>query len=123
MIDGAGSTTSFLEFLDELEPNLVMDNVRFHHSRSVLQWVATNSSNVTIEYLPPYSPELNPIEEFFHMEKSAYKRANHPVAQDRQTMKARVTSVLENLKEIDLSGLYRDMRRYLAIAYAGQPFL
>ena len=102
---------------------IVMDNVRFHHSHIVQQWVALNRLTVRVEYLPPYSPELNPIEEFFHMEKSAYRKANHPNARTRDIMCVRVRNAFESLRFRDLSGLYRHMREYLAMAYAGQPII
>lgn len=39
---------------------LVMDNARFHHSSEISDLV--NEHGCSILYLPPYSPELNPIE-------------------------------------------------------------
>jgi transposase len=78
---------------------------------------------VRVEYLSPYSPQLNPIEEFFHIEKSEYRRINHPIARTKESMRARVVHVLEHLKERDLSGLFRHMREFVGLAYAGQPFL
>jgi transposase len=129
LVDGAANGTIFREFLDELQPYLphnvviVMDNVRFHHCHLVQEWAADHQQAVRVEYLPPYSPELNPIEEFFHMEKVAYRKANKPIARTREVMRARVTAVYEQLRLRELSGLYRHMRQFLAVAYAGQPFL
>ena len=42
---------------------LVMDNVRFHHVNEVKQLILSRGYGV--EYLPPHSPELNPIENFW----------------------------------------------------------
>lgn len=42
---------------------LVMDNVSFHHSDRVKQ--LCDNAGVKLLYLPPYSPDFNPIEEFF----------------------------------------------------------
>ena len=42
---------------------LVMDNARIHHDDAILELV--NGFGICIEYLPPYSPDLNPIEEAF----------------------------------------------------------
>ena len=39
---------------------LIMDNARFHHGGD-LQQIA-KQYNIELKYLPPYSPELNPIE-------------------------------------------------------------
>ncbi len=50
---------------DHLNKHVVVcDNVRFHHSDVVRQWFAAHD-RMLVEYLPPYSPFLNPIEEFF----------------------------------------------------------
>lgn len=48
-----------------LEPKsmLIMDNKSFHHSDSVKQ--LCSHIGVRLLYLPPYSPDFNPIEEFF----------------------------------------------------------
>jgi transposase len=125
--DGAANGVVFSEFLEELvpflppQPVIVMDNVRFHHGQQVQQWAAENQHFIRVEYLPPYSPELNPIEEFFHMAKNAYRKKNRPVSKTRAVMRIRVIDVLESLQNRDLSGLYRHMREFLAIAYAGQP--
>jgi transposase len=100
-----------------------MDNVRFHHGHQVRQWAADNQQSIRVEYLPPYSPELNPIEEFFHIFKASYRKKNHPVAKTREVMRNRVIEVLESLKDKDLSGLFHHMRTFITTALAGQPFL
>lgn len=47
---------------------LVMDNARIHHGDEILE--LANRFGVWIEYLPPYSPDLNPIEEAFSQVKA-----------------------------------------------------
>ncbi|ODM18801.1 hypothetical protein SI65_05418 [Aspergillus cristatus] len=42
---------------------LVMDNASFHHSKRIEQ--LCSGKGVKLVYLPPYSPDLNPVEEFF----------------------------------------------------------
>ena len=42
---------------------LIMDNARFHHGGD-LQQIA-KQYNIELKYLPPYSPELNPIEQLW----------------------------------------------------------
>lgn len=51
---------------------LVMDNATWHHSEE-LQQICDNAG-VKLLYLPPYSPDFNPIEEFFSVLKSFIKR-------------------------------------------------
>jgi hypothetical protein len=45
-----------------------MDNARIHHGDEILE--LADRYGVRIEYLPPYSPDLNPIEEAFSKIKS-----------------------------------------------------
>jgi transposase len=40
---------------------LVVDNVRYHHAKLLKKWLLTKPK-LEMVYLPPYSPELNPIE-------------------------------------------------------------
>ena len=39
-----------------------IDNARYHHAKMHKKWREKVSCNFILEYLPPYSPELNPIE-------------------------------------------------------------
>lgn len=40
---------------------MVVDNVRYHHAKLLEKWLK-NNEKIEIIYLPPYSPELNPVE-------------------------------------------------------------
>lgn len=40
---------------------LVLDNVRYHHAKLLKNWLS-NKPKLELVYLPPYSPNLNPIE-------------------------------------------------------------
>ncbi len=51
---------------------IVMDNASFHYSEKITQICA--DAGVKLVYLPPYSPDLNPIEEFFAELKGFIKR-------------------------------------------------
>jgi transposase len=41
---------------------LILDNAKYHHARALRPWLAKNRSRIQLLFLPPYSPELNPIE-------------------------------------------------------------
>jgi transposase len=58
---------------------LVMDNASFHHTEKIKDMCLNVSVNLA--YLPPYSPDLNPIEEFF-AELKAYIKQNWGVYED-----------------------------------------
>jgi transposase len=67
MFDG----TTFWTFLQRLSlvstqsgrPVIVIsDNAKYHHAKLHQQWRADQAPSFALDYLPPYSPELNPIE-------------------------------------------------------------
>ena len=41
---------------------VIVDNLRVHHAKPVQKWLKTNQARISLEYLPAYSPELNPDE-------------------------------------------------------------
>ena len=55
--------------LKELNPNstLILDNARFHKKKDIKE-IAENSGHKVI-FLPPYSPDFNPIEQDFAIMK------------------------------------------------------
>lgn len=77
---GPYNTERLLAFLNDLHQRLVpeqdqegenmrtfvisWDNVAFHHSQAITSWFEDHPRLVSL-FLPPYSPFLNPIEEFF----------------------------------------------------------
>ena len=76
-----GGTTAerFAEYLKiKLLPTLseadiiVMDNMRSHHAKAVKQLL--DSSKVIYLYLPPYSPDLNPIEKMWSKLKAFLRK-------------------------------------------------
>ena len=57
---------------------VVLDNASIHHVSEVEHLI--ESTGALLIYLPPYSPDLNPIEECFSKVKS-FLRANDPLVQ------------------------------------------
>ena len=41
---------------------LIVDNARYHHAKVIQPWLERNKRKIEFMFLPPYSPELNPIE-------------------------------------------------------------
>lgn len=63
----AESFQAFLEGLLRRRKNgrkmaVVLDNARWHHARLVRPWLRKHRHAIRLELLPPYSPDLNPIE-------------------------------------------------------------
>lgn len=52
---------------------LIMDNASFHYLDQVKQ--LCSKAGVKLLYLPPYSPDFNPVEEFFAEPKAYIKKA------------------------------------------------
>jgi transposase len=82
IFQGSTDSTVFEDFIEQLlplmgtwpEPKsvLVMDNASFHHTKRIKQMCRDVS--VKLVYLLPYSPDFNPIEEFFAKLKAFIKR-------------------------------------------------
>jgi len=80
--DKAFNSSSFFDFvkdlLDKISNNekcvLIMDNVSFHKSKKIIDMV--NSKGHLILFIPPYSPQCNPIEEVFSELKRKYRSCN-----------------------------------------------
>jgi len=79
---GRPTLVFFEDFIEQLlqhcgrwpEPKsvLIMDNASFYHTERVKDLCSV--AGVKLVYLPPYSPGLNPIEEFFAELKGFIKR-------------------------------------------------
>ena len=61
---------SFLAFLKSLirrrnhgrKMVVISDNARYHHAATLKDWLHEHRASLELLFLPPYSPELNPIE-------------------------------------------------------------
>ena len=78
-IDGALDGASFLAYVEQvLAPTLsagetvLMDNVRTHKVAGVKEAIEAKGAHLV--YLPPYSPDFDPIEELFSKIKSILRR-------------------------------------------------
>ena len=52
---------------------IIMDNAPFHNSKRIRQLV--EAAGCRLLFLPPYSPDFNPIEHWWHKVKSAIRSA------------------------------------------------
>ncbi|GAB4574401.1 MAG: hypothetical protein Tsb008_11730 [Rhodothalassiaceae bacterium] len=80
VLDGAMSGAAFLAWVEqarvpELRPGdvVVMDNLPSHKVAGVRQ--AIEAAGATLLYLPPYSPDFNPIEMAFSKLKAILRKA------------------------------------------------
>jgi transposase len=80
VIDGPLNGESFAQYVEaslvaELEPGkiVVMDNLPVHKSRRVADAIA--AAGCTLVFLPPYSPDYNPIENMWSKAKALLRAA------------------------------------------------
>jgi transposase len=80
LLDGPMNGLSFKAYVEQiLAPSLkrgdivVMDNVNIHKVAGVRE--AIEARGASLLYLPPYSPDLNPIEQFFSKLKALLRKA------------------------------------------------
>jgi transposase len=68
--------------LPELRPNsvLILDNASFHKSKETVEII--EKAGCEVLFLPPYSPDLNPIEKFW----ANFKRKVKETVQDFSTL-------------------------------------
>ena len=98
----------------------VMDNARFHHAPVVSQILTSDCSRVL--FLPPYSPQPNPIEQVFGWLKSRF-RSHTPRPSTTQELFSAVENSIAELSEVPMVVYYENMRGWLIIATQRQPFI
>jgi transposase len=109
VVDGAMDGPAFLAYVEQvLVPTLkkrdivFMDNVRTHKVAGVREAIRT--AGAELRYLPPYSPDLNPIENVYSKLKSALRKGA------ARTVDALTKLVGRSLKAIapsDCAGYFR----------------
>jgi transposase len=87
VLDGPVNAARFLAYVQHiLLPTLgpgdivVMDNLGSHKSQAVRQ--AIRSVGARVWFLPPYSPDLNPIEQVFAKLKTLLRKADERTIKD-----------------------------------------
>ena len=89
----------FSEVFQESLNLLVLDKGRFHQAKSL-----KIPENVVLLFLPPYSPELNPIERLWRDIKAKLFTQTYKTL---EAMQAKVTQILENYSDEAIAKLTR----------------
>ena len=120
-VEGATTRVVFEAYVEQaLVPSLspgqvvVMDNLSAHKGERVRELV--EGRGCELRYLPPYSPDLNPIEEAFSKVKGILRKAR---ARTRETFVETMGSALATVSRSDGRG-YFEHRGYRTAT--GQPF-
>jgi len=46
---------------------VIVDNARWHHAKTLQPWLHEHQEVLRLDFLPPYSPDLNPVERVWKM--------------------------------------------------------
>jgi transposase len=101
-----GGTTGaqFVSYLEKtLIPTLhkgdivVMDNLRSHHIKKVTELLWQN--HIECLYLPPYSPDLNPIEKMWSKMKSILRKWK---VREQENLESAIHDALERVSQTDI---------------------
>jgi transposase len=101
--------TIFLSFIENnlcplLRPGqvVVMDNVAFHRVAGVEEAILKTGSRLV--YLPPYSPELNPIENMWSKIKNYLRHAS---ARTEKCFKKEIKTAFKSISPENLTGWFK----------------
>lgn len=123
---GSFKSADIVDFIDTqlpiLAPNerkyIIMDNASIHKTATVRESLARR--NYILKFLPPYSPQLNPIEEFFSAFKSRVKQLNN--SSNRDELIDIISRVLLR-GEFIMEGFFNHMRIWVEKAIVRADFI
>jgi transposase len=81
---------------------VVMDNLSAHKAPAVREWIEKAGAEVL--YLPPYSPDLNPIEKAWAKLKQLLRAAK---ARTRETLDQAITEALPSITSANAQAWFR----------------
>lgn len=101
---GSLNAAVFLLFLSKLITGatrkilLIADQLRAHKTPEVDAWVAEHHEQIEVFYLPPYSPELNPVE---YLNNDMKGTVNEPgLPPDRPALAERLLTFMKHLAKV-----------------------
>jgi transposase len=107
-IEGATDTAVFLGYVEQvLRPTLhpgdivIMDNLRAHKASGIRE--AIEQTGARLLYLPPYSPDLSPIERCWAKLKTYLRKVK---ARTRDALDAAITAALVTVTAADAHGWF-----------------
>ena len=77
---------------------LIVDNLRTHHSKAVMQWVMEHSGEIELFYLPAYSPELNP-DEYLNCDLKLGVHSGPPARSEKE-LKRKIVAHMRKLQKL-----------------------
>lgn len=108
IFNNTAEALTFEDLKDILLPHLncdsvlVMDNMKSHHAKAVKDLL--DSSGVRYIYLPPYSPDLNPIEKLWSKVKALLRKFK---VRSPDALPNAIQHAFQNVSPSDRSGWFR----------------
>lgn len=109
VLDGPMNKEAFVTYLEEvlgpiLKPGdiLIMDNLSSHKNIAVPKIIEARGAKIL--FLPAYSPDLNPIENFFSKLKAHLRKA---AARTLDTILSSISYILNSLTKEECSNYFR----------------
>ncbi len=81
---------------------VIMDNLQTHHANAVKEVI--ENLNIKVMYLPPYSPDLNPIEKMWSKIKSILRKRK---VRDFHALPKAIAYAFSKVCALDCSGWFR----------------
>jgi transposase len=109
LIEGATDASVFTKWVEQcLAPTLspgdtvVMDNLSSHKAKAVGELISARGAK--LRYLPPYSPDLNPIEKMWSKVKTLLRGAK---ARTAESLTEAVANALAAVQKTDAQGWFK----------------
>ena len=107
-VEGAVDGQIFCEFIKKLlVPKLrpfnvvLLDNVSFHHNKEAIKSI--RSMGAKVKFLPPYSPDLDPLEECFSKVKSILRKIG---PRTKDALQSAYKKAIMSISKADVKGWY-----------------
>ena len=85
---------------------VLLDNASIHHTNRPIELI--QSVGAIVHFLPPYSPDLNPIEEMFSKVKTCLRENDFPIQSvDEKGVIDFIEAAFTTITENDIEGWYR----------------
>jgi len=107
-VDGSTTGEVFRAYVEHvlvpsLEPGdiVILDNLSSHKDKPSLELI--NRAGAEVRFLPPYSPDLNPIEKMWSKIKQILRSIK---ARTQEALLSAITTALERISENDAHGWF-----------------
>jgi transposase len=114
ILEGSTDTAAFETYVEQvLVPQLrpgdvvIWDNLKPHRAPAVVE--AVEGAGASVMPLPPWSPDLTPIEELFSKVKGSLRSA---AARTTEALAAAIGSALHDVSTTDISGWFQSRAAY-----------